>query len=150
MTWVESPAFRRTGAAGPHSRIPPPVLAFSPDGRTLVSDYGQDEDSPGLVVLWDVAAGKYRTALRGHTGRVNTVAFAADGRAVTTAGTDGVVKPWDVVTGQERLTLRGLAGRTLRRAFAADGRALVAGGEGGKRLLPAATKEESEAPPKEP
>jgi WD domain, G-beta repeat len=49
-------------------------LAFSPDGRTIVS--GSSE-----LKLWDAASGRELRSLIGHAGRVFAVAFSPDGRS---------------------------------------------------------------------
>jgi len=61
--------------------------AFSPDGNRLAtaSSEGDGEDTVGEVRVWDVATGKLlavATDARYELGRVRTVAFSGDGRAV--------------------------------------------------------------------
>src|SRR5205823_7591217 len=65
---------RQTAEVRGHSR-PVSALAFSADGKTLVSG-GADN----TVRVWGVAAGALseRVPLRGHTGALYDVAFAVD------------------------------------------------------------------------
>jgi WD40 repeat protein len=68
----------------------PVGLTYSPDGRALVAR------GPDLAVrVWDVAAGKEVGQLRGHGGRVETVAFAADGKTLASGSADTTVLLWD-------------------------------------------------------
>jgi hypothetical protein len=71
-----------------------------------------------------VRTGQELRTLPGHTGRVTSVAFAADGRLLATAG-GTTVKLWDVRTGQELRTLRGHTKVVLSVAFAPDGQVLA-------------------------
>jgi WD40 repeat protein len=61
-------------------------LTFSPDGRALAAATVRGE-----VELWDVASGRRRSVLRGHSGGVWGLVFAPDGRALFTGGPDGTV-----------------------------------------------------------
>lgn len=71
-------------------------LAFSPDGRWLVSA-GLD----GHIIVWDVAK---RTALRitENVGRspINALAISGDGARVVTGDAAGHVRIWDFVSGK--------------------------------------------------
>jgi WD40 repeat protein len=58
------------------------VVAFSPDGRTLVAGFG-GKDQPGGVAAWEVATGKRLWRLPGAA--VTSVSFAPDGTAVAVA-----------------------------------------------------------------
>ncbi|WP_165233301.1 WD40 repeat domain-containing serine/threonine protein kinase [Aquisphaera insulae] len=65
-------------------------LAFSPDGRRLVSS-GQDRS----IRLWELVGGQELLALREHAGWVRSVSFSHDGRKIESAGDDGRVLIWD-------------------------------------------------------
>jgi len=48
------------------------------------------------VKLWDNDTGDRLAVLKGHVKVVLGVAFAPDGKALATAGSDGTVKVWKV------------------------------------------------------
>ena len=75
-------------------------MAFSPDGRRIVS-----ASSDGTGEVWDATTGQETLTLKGHTGRVHSVAFSPDGRRIVSCSHDKTVKIWDATTGQEMLTL---------------------------------------------
>src|SRR5688500_5460206 len=62
-----------------------------------VANPGPAADPPGTVVL------------TGHTTAVSAVAWAADGKAVATAGDDRTVRVWDPATGRETASLTKIA-----------------------------------------
>ncbi|HEX8435856.1 pentapeptide repeat-containing protein [Archangium sp.] len=71
-------------------------MAFSPDGRRLVSG-----SNDGLVTLWSLESGwEPRVVMRGHSGAVFDVAFSPDGTMLASASTDRTVALWRV--GQDR------------------------------------------------
>ena len=74
---------------------------YSPDGTKLLVSFNL-----GGVRLWDLAAGRERLKLQEHRGRVEGIAFAADGTRFATAGDDDSrVYVWDPDTGHRLLRL---------------------------------------------
>src|SRR5262245_48055973 len=61
------------------------------------TDSGRAADPPRPVVL------------EGHTRAVSAVAWAADGKAVATAGDDRTIRVWDPATGRQTASLTGIA-----------------------------------------
>jgi WD40 repeat protein len=86
---------------------------------------------PAAVVLFAVVPFvsaeplKERHTLKGHAGKVNAVAFTADGGTLATGSDDKAVKIWDVATGKELRSLAGFAGPIRSLAFSADGKTLA-------------------------
>ena len=90
--------------------LPIACVAFSPDGALLASSAGRARSfEPGEdeIFVWDVAAGKLRHHLSGHTERAVALAFTPGGTRLASAGWDRQVKIWELRTGQEVLTLAG-------------------------------------------
>jgi hypothetical protein len=77
---------------------PVDVVAFSPDGRTLIWG-GQDRKE---LYLWEVATGQLRRKFSGHQGRLTCVAFAPDGRRMASGSSDASVLIWDVTGRRDR------------------------------------------------
>jgi len=71
------------------SRRPVNGIAFTPDGRTLLTA-GEDR----LVRVWDAATGSARTAFDWGAGRLYSLAVSPDGLTAA-AGGEGCVAVWD-------------------------------------------------------
>lgn len=106
-------------------------LAFSTDSTVLASAAQGDP----AIRRWDTT-GKEIDAVAGHTGRVDHVRFAADGKRLWSSGRDSQVREWDLTTGRQRNRLFARAmGPTVKgwgsRAgdLAPDGKLLALAGE---------------------
>jgi WD40 repeat protein len=91
-------------------------LAFSPDGRWLVSTHGD-----GAVLVWDMVERRRAANFNEHSDSVRAVAFARDGKRITSASDDRSVNVWDVATGRKETTLVGHTTRVSGLAFAPGG-----------------------------
>ena len=87
--WDVNSGVVKTTLSGHTHRIR--TLAFSPDGRILVSG---SRDS--TVRLWDVETATQKTVLTAHTGRINDVAFTPDGQILASASDDATVLLWNL------------------------------------------------------
>lgn len=109
-------------------------LAFSPDGRTLIStSYDQ------TIRLWELNTGKERHQLRVDRGWPRTVVLAPDGRTLYSSGDDSTLLVWNIhdlashglppavklTANQERALWTDLQSRDARQAFRAES-ALIA------------------------
>lgn len=99
--------------------------AFSPTDTNTVASGSADK----TVRIWDVAQRRQRLALAGHTGGINSVAFAPTGKHVASASSDATVRIWDAQTGAAIAILRGHTDRVTSIAFSEDGTRIVSASE---------------------
>jgi len=92
------------------------ALAFSPDGRRLISG-GQD----GGLIAWDVSAASALVRRDAHREEIRDVAFSRDGARFASASMDGTIGLWDPATLAPIETLRGHSLGVSGVAFAPDG-----------------------------
>jgi RNA polymerase sigma factor (sigma-70 family) len=122
---------------GPHNQVS--SLAFSPDGKHVAAV----ALSHSVVFLWETETGQRLDARAGHeAGLVMRLAYAADGRAITSYSADQTVRQWDAATGRQVRVIK--APDTANRAscLAPDGKSLACvNWAGDLRLLDLAGKE---------
>jgi uncharacterized protein (TIGR03067 family) len=106
------------------------TLAFSPDGRTVASAgmAGYDPNTRRErveVKLWDLATGKEKSSLEGHSGQVRSLAFSPDGKFIASAANE--VKLWDLSTGKAAALFDGQRGQVFCVAFSPDSKLIACG-----------------------
>jgi WD40 repeat protein/serine/threonine protein kinase len=89
-------------------------LAFSPDGRRLVS-----AGTPSIKV-WGTETWQELLGPRGGEDEVESIAFSPDGKRLGLGSWDGTIKVWDAATWRKLHTLPSL-GHVLAVAFSPDG-----------------------------
>jgi WD40 repeat protein len=84
--------FGGSGFGGPiNSLLPGTRVAFTPDGQTLLHaglDHG--------IHVWDIVSGQELKAFKGHSGAVNAVAVASNGKTAVSASADTTALVWDL------------------------------------------------------
>jgi WD40 repeat protein len=103
------------------------AVAFVEDGERIATASGD-----GLLRVWDAAAGREAVRLRGHAGRLWSLAVAPRTARAATGADDGTMRIWDLGAGAGPV-VRG-AERMLAVAVAADGGAIAIGTAGGQVL----------------
>ena len=98
------------------------ALAFSSDGKTLVSVSSQENN----VELWNALTGEHKQTLKTEAG-ISHLAFSPDSRTLaTSAGAD--LRLWDVASGMQKTVFTGHVEGIFSIIFSPDGRTLVSGG----------------------
>ena len=104
-------------------------LAFSPDGRKLISgQLGRNT----FAILWDVStpsAPRLLHRLKGHGIHVKAVRFVPDGQRVVTGSDDGVLRLWQVSDGRLIKELHGHRGDIDRSVAVRRSDGLIASGD---------------------
>jgi WD40 repeat protein/tRNA A-37 threonylcarbamoyl transferase component Bud32/tetratricopeptide (TPR) repeat protein len=115
---------------GPPMRSQGFAMAFSPDGKTIVTG-----GSDGMARLWDAASGQPLGPPMRHGSWVWNVAFSPDGTTILTGCHDGTARLWDAASRQP-------LGPPMRHgswvrgvAFSPDGRTIITGGLGKEARL---------------
>ncbi len=98
-------------------------IAFSSNRQWLAS-----ASYDNSVKLWDLQTGQSLAPLRGHAGRVTSVAFAdEEGRRLISASLDASIIIWDTVTFKPSATLKGHERAVTTVAVGTKGKLLVSG-----------------------
>jgi WD40 repeat protein/tRNA A-37 threonylcarbamoyl transferase component Bud32 len=118
-------------------------IAFAPDGKTIASGGGgnEEEGRDFTVRLWDVAGRKTRTILRGFPGPITSLSFSADGKlfAAGTTGPRAIAKVLELASETTQVPVRLNIQGCSPVALSPDGQRLATGpGDGdtsGKAVL---------------
>lgn len=95
---------------------------ISSNGVNVVLAFSDDENS---IVIWNRDSENTTNILKGHTDKVQSVAFNPDGTRIVSASNDGTVIIWDVETLKPICTLRGHDSFVYHAAFSHDGNKIV-------------------------
>jgi WD40 repeat protein len=107
------------------------VWALAPDSQTVTLGL-----STGRLQVYDLANGQMKFPLEGHTKKVLSVAYSADGRLVASSGQDGKLIVWEPAARKRKVYEWQLPGPVIQATFAPDGRhVLTVNGNGSVCLL---------------
>ena len=104
-------------------------LAFSPDGRFLVTGGGEiNQPVPGELIIWDAATFQEQFRFEGHASGTTGVGFTPDSQRLISVGHDQLVKIWNINTRELLLTLSDHQQPLNASAISPDGQRLATGG----------------------
>ena len=112
------------------------VTVFSQNGYMLATVINKENaivDSRFTVILWEVPDSKFHLSLKGHTDKINALAFTPNGHLLASGSDDGTIRIWDASTGTEILSLPSNNTRDL--TFSSDGKILASRSKDGTIYL---------------
>ncbi|RCR67286.1 caspase family protein [Larkinella punicea] len=117
-------------------------IGFSPDNRYVFSGEGIVK-SGGNLQQWDIVSGQLIRELKGHKGKVNSIAFSSDSVSIISTGWDQTIRLWDIRSGQQLHQFKGHTGAVGSAAFSPNNKYIVSGSwDKTVRLWDAVSKQE--------
>jgi WD40 repeat protein len=129
-------------------------IAFSPDGRSLVSaggrrrddffaDEEEEEEMVGRILLWELSSDNdvivpaiiTPTVIEAHEEEVNTIAYSPDGRHLASGSDDYTIKVWNIADNSCAARLQGRTGEIWSVCFSLNGKILASGSSDGSVRL---------------
>ncbi|MGO9487342.1 MAG: PDZ domain-containing protein [Rhodomicrobium sp.] len=107
-------------------------LAFSPDGRRLISGSGLGDLS---VIIWDVETKTVLHRLKGHRDDVYAVGFTPDGARAVTGSYDKTLRLWNVADGSLIQEMTGHSEKVFKLAVSPKDGSIASGDYSGEIRL---------------
>ena len=93
------------------------------DHMLLTNPNSEWADNQFTVHLWAVPYEKSHATLKGHTKKINVLAFTPNGKMIASGSDDGTIRVWDTGTGTQMLNIP--SRKTDSLAFSEDGKILA-------------------------
>lgn len=122
IIFVDVQTGEESGKALRGDRLAATLLAFTPDGKTLVSAGAR------TIHVWDVASRSLRHTIRSHRKAIQSIAVAPDSEHFATADADDTINIWSVSTGKLVRDFKHKQEGVAGLAYSPSGRTLASGG----------------------
>jgi WD40 repeat protein len=106
-------------------------LAFTPDSRTLATNWIEDGADEATISLWDATTGRPLRRFQVPAQTAEQLQFAPGGRTLLSADTGPLVYLWDTATGKALLWWPAHEGYISALGFSPDGRTLLSSSSDG-------------------
>ena len=133
LVWDTQPEWKLVRTIGSATAASPlsgrvNTLAFSPDGKTLVTGSGEPSRS-GELKQWDAATGALVQEFKNaHSDTVQSVDFSGDGKLLVSGAADRFVKVWTVADTKLVKAFEGHTHQVLGVTLKRDGRIVASAG----------------------
>ena len=133
LVWDTQPEWKLVRTIGSATAASPlsgrvNTLAFSPDGKTLVTGSGEPSRS-GELKQWDAATGALVQEFKNaHSDTVQSVDFSGDGKLLVSGAADRFVKVWTVADTKLVKSFEGHTHQVLGVTLKRDGRIVASAG----------------------
>jgi WD40 repeat protein/tRNA A-37 threonylcarbamoyl transferase component Bud32 len=124
--------------------LKPTPVVVSPDGTRLACHIPRPDNR---IAVFDATSGKQTAICTGHSARIDSFTFSADGSRLATGSVDRTALLWDAATGTLLATCKGHTSSVNSVVFSPDGaRLLTASADGTVRQWDARAGQEVERP----
>ncbi|MBY0524337.1 MAG: serine/threonine protein kinase [Gemmataceae bacterium] len=110
---------------GGHRSVFSLKLAFSTNGKVLVTGDNRSTVEPSKLKCWDPETGTELHTLPGHSQGIACLTYSPDAMTLTTGSVDQSIKLWDLASLKERATLPGRHSEVSNLTYSPDGRTLA-------------------------
>ena len=98
----------------------------------MTNQNSESTDNQFTVHLWAAPYKKSHTTLKGHTKKINVLAFTPNGKMIASGSDDGTIRVWDTSTGTQMLSIPSRKTNSL--AFSEDSKILASSNPGNIQL----------------
>lgn len=105
------------------------ALAWSPDGKFIVSSCTTENESRAEMTIWDTAARRVSSIYHLHSSLVHSLSWSADSTGVLSTSSDKTVMIWNAATGRTQMLYKGHTDEVYNAAWSPNGKLVASAGK---------------------